>query len=110
VLLGNLNVRNLKTGDTFSLIENQTDMPKIFGGYTVTAYDKERNLLTICFTWSCSNIIIDCTARKIVAHYTPFSYHEHVGGCLIGDEFWIGSDDGIVKRPFPHMDPFPKKF
>ena len=109
-LLGNLKVRCLRSGEVFDLLENQTDMPSISGGYAVAAYDEERKLLTVRFTSSSSNVIIDCKERKIVAHYMPFSYHEHVGGCLIGDEFWIGSDEGVVKRLFPHMDPFPKKF
>lgn len=105
----NLKVRCLQNGEVFDLIENQTERPPIFGGYSVIAYDKERKLLTIRFTSSSSNVVINCKERKIVAHYVPFD-HDHVSGCLIGDEFWIGSDDGIVKRPFPHMDPFPRKF
>jgi hypothetical protein len=108
VLLGNLKVRCLKTGETFDLLENQSEMPPIFGGYSVAAYDEKRKLLTVRFTSSSSNVIIDCKDRKIVANYVPFD-HDHVGGCLIGDEFWFGSDDGIVKRPFPHMDAFPRK-
>lgn len=108
VLMANLNVLCLKTGEIFSLLENQTDMPPIFGGYTVQAYDSERQYLSIGFTYSCSNIVIDCKSRKLAAHYVPFS-REHVSGCLIDGEFWIGSDDGVVKRQFPHMDPFPRK-
>lgn len=109
VLLGNLKVRNLKNGEMFFLLENQKEMVPPFGAYTVKAYDKERNLLTIRFTWSCSNVVIDCKARKIVAHYVPFD-RDHSSGCLIDDEFWMGSDEGVVKRPFPHMDPFPREF
>lgn len=107
-LLGNLKVRCLRSGEVFDLLENQTDMPPISGGYAVTAYDEERKLLTVRFTSSCSNVIIDCKARKIVSHFVPAS-DDHVGGCLVDDEFWMGSDDGIVKRPFPHMDAFPIK-
>lgn len=109
VLLESLKVRNLKTGEMFFLLENQKEMVPPFGAYTVKAYDKERNLLTIRFTWSCSNVVIDCKARKIVAHYVPFD-RDHSSGCLIDDEFWMGSDEGVVKRPFPHMDPFPREF
>lgn len=107
-LLGNLKIRCLKTGETFDLLENQTEMPRISGGYSVTAYEEERKLLTVRFTSSSSNVIIDCKNRKIISHYVPAS-HDHVGGCLIDDAFWIGSDEGVVKRPFPHMDPFPKE-
>lgn len=108
-LLGNLKVRNLKTGEIFSLLENQGEMPSIFGGYSVLAYDSASNLLTLCFTWSGSNLIIDCEERKIIAHYVPID-RDYQYGCLIDGSFWMGSSDGIVKRPFPHMDPFPKKF
>ena len=108
VLLGSLKVRNLKTGETFNLLENQKQELPSFGSFSVQAYDMDRNLLTIRFTSSCSNVIIDCRERRIVAHYVPFD-DDHAGGCLIDDEFWIGSNEGIVKRPFPHMDPFPKE-
>ena len=107
-LLGNLKIRNFESGEVFELLEDQTDVPPVSGGYSVEAYDEVRKLLTIHFTASGSNVVIDCQARKIVAHYIPFD-RDHPSGCLIGDEFWIGSDDGIVKRPFPHMDPFPRK-
>ena len=108
VMMDNLNILSLENGEMFDLLEKQAEMPPIFGGYSVQAYDSERHLLTIRFTYRSSNVVIDCKARKIVAHYVPFS-RDHVGGCLIDDTFWMGSDDGIVKKTFPHMDPFPQK-
>lgn len=109
VMTDKLKVHCLKTGEIFDLLENQEQMPPFFGGYSVQGYDSERKLLTVVFTWSCSNVVIDCQERKILAHYVPFD-RDDSRGCLVDDEFWIGSDEGIVKRPFPHMDPFPRKW
>lgn len=109
-LLGNLKVRSFKTGEIFDLLENQTDIPPVSGGYSVEAYDETRQLLTILLTGSASTLIIDCKKRKVVSHYVPFRSYQYVGGCLIDDEFWVGSEDGIIKRPFPNMDPFPRMF
>lgn len=108
VLLDNLKVCTLKNGKIFDLLENQQNMPPVFGGCRVQAYDYKKKLLTVQFSYSGSNMIVDCSQKKIVSHYVPSS-RSHIGGCLINDEFWMGSDDGIVKRPFPHMDALPTK-
>ena len=30
------------------------------------------------------------------------------GGNLIGDEYWIGTEEGIVRKPFPIIEELPK--
>lgn len=107
VLFDNFTVRSFKTGEEFNLLENEPKHSRSPGGFRC-AYDRERSLLTVNFTSSCSTVVIDCKMRKIVAHYVPISPGLN-SGCLIGDEFWIGTRDGVIKRPFPHMDEFPRR-
>ena len=102
-----LTVLSLKTGEVFSLIENSPNIPMRNSWYVVRGYDANQQLLTVFFLSSFSSVIIDCTARRAAAHYVPISYGLS-GGCLIDNEFWIGTDRGVIKRPFPHMDEFPR--
>lgn len=109
VLLDDFTVVSMRTLESFNLLENDSlcgrpDMK----GFTVDGYDTERMLLTVRFMGSGSTIIIDCKARRIISHYAPLSHR--LGGRLIGNEFWAGSSDGVVKRPFPHMDQYPQRF
>lgn len=107
VLHDDLTVLSLEHGERFDLMENSPGINRAPGGICIDAYDPERQLLTVRFLKSRSTIIIDCEKRKIISHYAPIS-HGLTGGCLIGDEFWIGTFDGVVRRPFPHMDKYPR--
>lgn len=108
VLFNNLTAKSFKNGEIINLLENNKEINRGPGLIQVSAYDATRKLLTVRFTHSWSTIIIDCNARKIVSHYAPIS-RGLSGGCLIGNEFWIGTFDGVVKRPFPYMDDFPRR-
>lgn len=107
ILLDDLTVVDTENETVFSLVEDRSLVPQ--DHFVFREYDAERKLLNITYLCSGSTIIIDCGKREIVAHYCPitdgFSW-----GCLMGDEFWIGTDEGIVKRPFPHKDPYPSRF
>lgn len=108
ILFSDLSVLNMKDGTIFSLLENcpQRIRKDVF---TFSGYDPVRQLLNIHYLGSKSTLIIDCQKRKIAAHYRPISDGQN-GGWLIDEEFWIGSLEGIVKRPFPHIDPYPRRF
>lgn len=107
ILLDDLRAFSLETGEIIDLLENSPGMKMSPGGIDVRAYDPISKLLTVCFTYSNSTIIIDCQARKVISHYAPIS-RGLSGGCLIDNAFWIGTYDGVIKRPFPHMDEFPR--
>lgn len=81
--------------------EETAQFPK--DGFTWT-YDCERKLLTVSFVSSLYNYVIDCDKKKIVAKYGRCDSSVGYQGCLVGDEFWMGTADGIVKRPFPNID------
>ncbi len=108
VLYDDFTVVSIRDGEEYNLLQNNPAINRAPGGFVVSNYDPERSLLTVVFLYSWSTIIIDCKSRRIVAHYTPIS-RGLSDGCLIDDEFWIGTYDGVIKRPFPHMDEYPRK-
>ena len=49
------------------------------------------------------HVVVDIQTRKMVARYQA-SYRN---GCLIGDEYWICTEEGIVRKPFPLIEDIP---
>ena len=108
VLLKNLHAVKISTLEVTDLIENSPQVQHPNGGLTVVDYDPCTNILTVWLTATCSTLLIDCKNRKIVSHYLPIS-RGLSSGRLIDGEFWMGTYDGIGKKPFPKMEPFPKE-
>lgn len=96
-------VLNLNTMEEFSLftVEEMRDLPK--DGFD-WRYDLDRKLLKVYFIAEKLNILIDCSQRKVVSRYKREDWSVGYEGCLIGNEFWMGTKQGIVKRPFPNWD------
>ena len=108
ILMSDLQVIKWRENTAFSLLpEQESKISKDF--FTIMDYDPVRQLLNIRYLKSSSTLIIDCKSKRIAAHYRPITSGLS-GGCVVGDEFWIGTDKGIQKRPFPHMDPYPRNF
>lgn len=119
IIFEDLSVLNMETQQTFFLLsdEERKTVPWLRTFYT---YDSERALLTLqflgeTFAFERQKVIVDCRSRKIVARYvtkasTDKSHFKafSVGflGCLVGDSFWIGTEDeGVVRLPFPNSTP-----
>ena len=49
------------------------------------------------------DLIFDTVAWKLVARYAKNFYH----GCLIDNEYWICTAEGIQRKPFPCLEPIP---
>ena len=107
ILFEGLTAQDRQTGASIDLLQNdrcpQSFRRDAFDWY----YDSQRDYLTVAFLGLNVNLIIDCKARKRVAQYTRD--HNSVGfmGCLIGEEFWTATENGVIRRPFPHFDAFP---
>ena len=100
VLNRDLKVYDLHTGATIDLLKN-TKHPYTqrngFHGYVY--YPEEQYLLVYDGR---QNDIIDCRNQKLIARYdTPGSSYT---GCLIDGAFWLGTDNGIVQKPFPCVE------
>jgi len=106
ILCNDYSVIDMKTLKSFSLLENDPEWnPQL--GFLSCDYVPERNLLITQHGMYGGNVIIDCNARKRVAQYAPPKEDTSAGyaGCLIGDDFWIGTETGIIKKPFPQFEP-----
>lgn len=104
VLYQDLTVLDLETEQTFNLLENDS-FPKTKCGF-LSHYDKKRHYLTVSYFLSRTTIIIDCIARKRIAQYVALDDCGGIG-TLVGDEFWIGTRNGIIRRTFPDFDELP---
>lgn len=70
-------------------------------------YDSERGYLTVAYIGLGLNVVIDCNERRRVAQYSRKYIDVGFMGCLVGNEFWTGTETGVVRLPFPHFDPLP---
>lgn len=52
------------------------------------------------FVCSESNIIVDKIHNRIVARY----FSQATSGCVVGNEFWICSTEGILRKKFPFIE------
>lgn len=49
------------------------------------------------------DVIFDTVTWKIVARYAKNFYH----GCLIDNEYWLCTAEGVQRKPFPCLEPIP---
>lgn len=110
ILRSDYSVLDLKTMQTFSLLENEPEW-KPREGYSECVYLQERNLLICYYLFEdIGNVIVDCAARKRVAQYdamTPLK--AGYKGCLIDNEYWIGTPEGIKRKEFPIFEEMPER-
>ena len=57
----------------------------------------------LCVQYYEGNMIIDTQERKVAATYKG----EYKKGCLIGSEYWLGTEKGVVRKPFPAFEEIP---
>lgn len=59
----------------------------------------------IVLMYNTVNIVVDWKARKTVACYAA----EYTKGCVVDDQFWVSSKNGILRKPFPIMEEIPRQ-
>lgn len=111
ILCEDYSVIDMKTMQSFSLLENDPDWVTAYGPLDCV-YVPDRGLLIAYHSMEDGNVVIDCKARKRVAQYahsTNLEVYAGYAGCLIGDEYWIGTEEGIVRKPFPIFEEMPEE-
>ena len=98
-----LSVFNSKTGETYSLVENEPGWTKPGLGPHKYWFDASNRY--VCVAYDNVNVIIDWENRKMVARYAV----KFGRGCLIGDTYWVPSGDKVEKKPFPLIEDIPKR-
>ena len=97
ILTNDCCIYNASNRTIFKLLENET-LPSTENISIIKCkYDKNKQYLQLI----CRNcdIIIDITRKKIIARYIT-----EAEGCLVGDEFWLCSTKGIIRKPFPLIE------
>lgn len=101
VLTSDLRIFTPATGEDVDLLENESE-------HTLPQEHPNRCWLDhtgryLCVRYMEGNVVIDTQERKIAATYAA-KYKE---GCLIGNEYWLGTDNGVVRKPFPAFEEIP---
>lgn len=103
ILQSDFSVINLNTMNTYPLLDKD-EMDKLPKDSFFCSYDLKRHLLTVYFLAERINAIIDCQSRKVVGLYNGDKLDVGYTGCLIHNAFWIGTCEGVVKKPFPSVN------
>lgn len=101
VVTSDLKVFTPATGEEIDLLENETQhtLPQENLGYCWL----DQTGRYLCLRYMTGNVVIDIRERKIAATYAA----EFKRGCLIGNEYWLGTEKGIVRKPFPAFEEIP---
>lgn len=101
IISNDLQIYDCKTGKKYPLLENET----IDGHLSSITIDSDGKYITL--KYSTMNVIVDLATKKMVARYAV----DDTLGCLIGEEFWVYSGKGILRKPFPMIEEIsPKKY
>ena len=101
ILTYDLHVYYPKTGLYEDLLENEHRFLMPQGTFGNAWLDGSGRYIIL--RYPTANIIIDWSLRKVVACYAA----DFCEGCLVGNEFWISSNNGIVRKPFPLIEQIP---
>ncbi len=101
VVTSDLHIFTPATGEDVDLLENETE-------HTLPQEQPNRCWLDrtgryLCIRYDRGNVIIDTQERKIAATYAA----KFKLGCLIGGEYWLGTENGVVRKPFPAFEDIP---
>lgn len=103
ILTQDLFVYNPNTGNKYYLLENEnrSQLPKS------SPFDWKivPNTQYIILIYNETNIVVDFHSRKMVARYNTDFYH----GSLIGENYWVSTDVGVLIKPFPLIECLPTK-
>lgn len=85
------------------LLQNATEWEQPGLGPSACWFEGNGQYLTLMYN-NC-NVIIDLSKREVVARYGG----AFTKGCLINGEYWISSDTGIQRKPFPLIEELPPR-
>lgn len=96
------NIRNLKTGLSFNLLEHsEVVLPEKFVVLSHIYYPDQELLQLINGD---SNIFVDCKKRKTIARYYLDPNGIAFGGFYTENKFWFGQPNGISSKAFPIIE------
>ena len=103
VLTNDLQVYKPSSGELYSLMDNELELGNLGREPVSYRLDKQTKYLTLMY--DTANIIVDCTAQKMIAQYAA----NYRFGSIVGNEYWICTDEGVRKMPFPAIEVIPPR-
>ena len=105
IITTNLHIFTPSTGEDTDLLENETMFRLPVEETKDSPIDcwLDHTGQYLCVQFQTGNIIIDLQGRKVAAAYAC----DYKQGCLIGNEYWLGTEHGIVRKPFPVFEEIP---
>ena len=101
IINSDLHIFTPVTGEDVDLLENETHFTRPGDLPNWCWLDQTGRYL--CVQYYEGNVVIDIQARKVAATYKA----EYKHGCLIGREYWLGTEMGVVRKPFPAFEEIP---
>ncbi|MBE6947499.1 MAG: hypothetical protein E7454_04535 [Ruminococcaceae bacterium] len=104
VLTEDLFVCDLRNGTSYHLLENEGNWEAPI--YPVLCCWVDANRRYVVLVYDDATIFVDFKTRKMVARYQAVS----PGDCIIGNDFWTCTKEGVKIKPFPSIEDItPKK-
>ena len=101
ILTDDLHVLEHKTGKLYDLLENDPNREEMRQIPSDCWLDQSKRYISLLY--ETANVIVDWHARKVVARYAS----TFTRGCLIDQEYWVCTDEGIQRKPFPAFEEIP---
>lgn len=60
--------------------------------------------LQLGYIWAQCDVVIDLQERRVVAQY---AMPNGLPGCVVGEEYWTSSSQGILRKRFPVWEEMP---
>lgn len=103
IITNDLHVYRPSTGESYYLLENTPLWQPPENKHVFCRLDYSKKYIVVQFCNA--NAVIDYAKRELVACYAS-GYRI---GCIVEDEFWIGSENGVQRKPFPMIENIPDK-
>lgn len=101
IMMYDLTLLNSQTGEQYNILENEPSDYTPYFRLSQCWLDHARKYIFL--KDNTANLVVDWQKRKIVARYAV----QFAKGCLIGDEYWVPTKNGILKKPFPIFEEIP---
>lgn len=102
VLTEGLNIYQIRSKEKRQLCAEGEDL-KQFCPYPISDLVMCQDGRYVILVYSNMDVIFDTVTWKVVARYAKNFYH----GCLINNEYWICTEEGVQRKPFPCLEQIP---
>jgi len=101
ILTEDLFVCDLRNGTSYHLLENEENWENPIFPVLYCRVDADKHYVVLFY--DDITVFVDFKTRKMVARYQTIS----TIGCIIGNNFWFCTEDGVKTKPFPSIEDVP---